>query len=64
MSYFGIDIPDALAASKTNAAAGNGSIGAQAVICVGLYGRYPNVVLLDYIDKGQWSKAQDSMNGV
>jgi hypothetical protein len=31
---------------------GDGSIGEQAGICVGLYGRYPNVVLLDYINEG------------
>jgi hypothetical protein len=64
VSFFGIDIPDESAASTTNAATGSGSIGAQVGICVGLYGRYPNVVLLDYIDQGQWSVAQNSMNGV
>lgn len=60
----GIDVPDELAASKTNAMSGNGSIGTQVGICVDLYGRYPNAVLLDYINEGQWSIAQDSMNGV
>lgn len=66
ISIFGIDIPDEAAASKTNAATGSGSIGAQVAICVGLYGVYPNVVLLDYFDKGSpgWSKAQNTMNGV
>lgn len=65
VSVLGIDIPDEFAASSTNAATGRGSIGAQVSICVGLYGRYPNVVLLDYIiDKGKWLVAQNSMNGV
>lgn len=66
LDIFGIDIPDEMAASKTNAATGSGSIGAQVAICVGLYSRYPNVVLLDYFDQGSpgWSVAQNTMNGV
>lgn len=66
IDILGIDIPDEMAASTTNAATGSGSIGAQVGICVGLYGRYPNVVLLDYFDQGSpgWSDAQNTMNGV
>ena len=64
VDIFGIDIPDELAASKTNAATGTGSIGAQVSICVGLYGRYPNVVLVDYFDQGDPLVAQNTMNGV
>lgn len=64
VDIFGIDVPDELAASKTNAPTGTGSIGAQVAICVGLYGRYPNVVLVDYFDQGYPLLAQNAMNGV
>ena len=64
VSIFGIDVPDELAAVKTNSPTGSGSIGAQVGICVGLYGRYPNVVLVDYFDQGYPLLAQNSMNGV
>ena len=63
-SVHGVDIPDELRADQTNSPSGTGSIGAQVDICVGLYDRYPNVVLLDYIDKGNFSAAQNAMNGV
>lgn len=42
-SLFGIDIPDELAASTTN---GEDSILDQVSICTGLYGRYPNFILV------------------
>ncbi|KAL8787556.1 MAG: hypothetical protein Q9213_002118 [Squamulea squamosa] len=62
---FGDDIlvPDREAATKTNAVAGEGSIQGQADLCKGLYGRNPNVMLLDFVDKGEGVKAQDVLNG-
>ena len=64
VDILGIDVPNELAAAKTNAVTGTGSIGAQVAICVGLYGRYPNVVLVDYLDQGYPLLAQNAMNGV
>lgn len=60
----GIDVPDKGAAATTNAAQGNGSIGAQAALCEGLYGRAPHAVLLDWVDIGEAMKAQDQLNGL
>ena len=57
-------IPDRDAANHTNAATGNGSIGAQNDICIGLYGRQPNGVLVDWFDKGDVFAAQKTMNGL
>lgn len=47
IDIFGIQIPNRLAADKTNSVA---SIGAQASICEGLYGRAPNAVLVSAAD--------------
>ena len=60
----GIDIPDDPADSTTNAATGVGSIGAQADICIGLYGRAPWGVLVDYFDHGDVFTAQNALNGL
>ena len=60
----GIDVPDDAADNTTNAATGVGSIGAQAGICVGLYGRAPWGVLVDYFDKGDVFTAQNTLNGL
>lgn len=60
----GIDIPNRDAASTTNAAEGDGSIGAQSDLCESLYGRAPNVVLLDWVGTGQAMTAQAELNGV
>lgn len=60
----GIDIPDRDAAATTNAADGDGSIGAQADLCESLYGRAPNVVLLDWVGTGDAMTAQAELNGV
>ncbi|KAI3322333.1 PLC-like phosphodiesterase [Xylariaceae sp. AK1471] len=57
----GIDLPDVVHAGDTNAVA---SITAQANTCKGLYGRNPNVVLLDYVSIGQVIDAQNQLNGV
>lgn len=60
----GIDIPDKDAASTTNAISGTGSIGAQADLCISLYDRAPNGILLDWVDYGDPIGAQDLLNGV
>lgn len=60
----GIDIPDNSADDTTNAATGVGSIGAQVAICLGLYGRAPVGVLVDYFDRGNVFAAQDTLNGL
>ncbi|MCJ1460664.1 hypothetical protein MMC28_011046 [Mycoblastus sanguinarius] len=60
----GIDIPDNAADNTTNAATGSGSIGAQADLCIGLYGRAPVGVLVDYFDHGDVFTAQNTLNGL
>ena len=60
----GIDVPDDADDKTTNAATGKGSIGAQADICIGLYGRAPWGVLVDYFDKGDVFTAQNTLNGL
>jgi hypothetical protein len=40
-------IPDRNALEQTNAVNGVGSLGAQAEQCAGIYGRYPNFLLVD-----------------
>jgi hypothetical protein len=59
----GILVPDRKNAARTNAATGTGSIGAQAALCKGKYGRKPNFVLVDFVDQGQVIIAQDALNG-
>jgi hypothetical protein len=63
IDLFGVLIPAREKADTTNAATGPGSIGAQAALCAGLYGRAPNVVLADFVDKGEVIKAQNILNG-
>jgi len=60
----GILIPDDPADPTTNAATGTGSIGAQGSLCVGLYGRAPKGVLVDYYDRGNVFAAQNAFNGL
>lgn len=62
VDIFGIKVPDRDAAARTNAATGEGSIGAQASECATLYHRAPNVVLADFVDKGDVIEAQDNLN--
>jgi hypothetical protein len=62
LSIFGILVPDMIDAAKTNAVTGSGSIGAQASLCKGIYGRNPNVVLIDYFGRGAAMAAQTSLN--
>ena len=52
VDILGILIPDDSADTTTNAATGTGSIGAQAALCEQTWGRNPNLVLVDYFDKG------------
>ncbi|KAK7739134.1 hypothetical protein SLS53_005770 [Cytospora paraplurivora] len=56
-----IQIPNEIEAATTNSVK---SIGAQAAICEGLYGRAPNVVLLDYVNLGDAMGAQALLNGL
>lgn len=61
---FGIDIPDNAADETTNAATGRGSVGAQAELCAGMYGRGPKGVLVDFWERGEVLRAQDTLNGL
>ncbi|KAJ5746682.1 hypothetical protein N7520_011864 [Penicillium odoratum] len=63
VDIFGVDIPDRDKASTTNAATGDGSLGAQATECEALYGHAPNVMLADFVDKGEVIEAQNELNG-
>ncbi len=53
LDIFGIDIPDDILDWRTNAATGEGSIGAQATLCYQTWGRLPNGILVDYFDNGE-----------
>lgn len=64
VEWLGIDIPDRMALDTTNAATGVGSIGAQADVCIGLYGRAPFGVLVDYLNHGDVFTAQNRLNGL
>ncbi|KAJ5157010.1 uncharacterized protein N7482_008110 [Penicillium canariense] len=63
VDILGVKVPDRDAAATTNAATGKGSIGAQAAVCEALYNRAPNVVLADFVDKGNVIEAQNELNG-
>ena len=60
----GILIPDSGRAAQTNAATGDGSIGAQSALCEGLYGSAPKGVLVDYMDQGDVFTAENNLNGI
>lgn len=64
VDVLGVKIPDREHAASTNAATGKGSIEAQATECEALYHRPPNVVLVDFVDKGHVLMAQNDLNGV
>lgn len=57
-----IEIPDNDADLVTNAATGDGSIGAQVGLCEGLYNRAPVAILVDYFDHGDVFTAQNNAN--
>ncbi|KAK2068285.1 hypothetical protein P8C59_002932 [Phyllachora maydis] len=60
-SFLGIDLPNQLAASTTNSVK---SISAQADLCATAWGRPPNVILLDWVSKGDAVTAQNGLNGL
>lgn len=60
----GIDIPDTQHLNQTNAATGNGSIGAQADLCEQTYGRGPDMVLVNFFEYGDVFTAQSNLNAV
>jgi hypothetical protein len=57
-------VPNRNAAAGTNAATGQGSIGDQVNLCVQAFGRYPNVVLVDFFGSGNEMQAEQAMNEV
>jgi hypothetical protein len=57
-------VPDRSAESTTNAATGIGSVGDQANRCAGIWGRYPNVMLVDFFGDGNPLLAAEKMNGL
>ena len=57
-------IPDVDSNFVTNAVTGDGSIGAQAELCKGIYGRWPNVLLVDMFSRGDVFQAQHRLNGL
>ncbi|KAG9231952.1 PLC-like phosphodiesterase [Amylocarpus encephaloides] len=63
VDIFGILIPDKDKTPRTNAATGDGSIGAQSDLCTAKWGRKPKIVLVDYFENGSVFKAQDVLNG-
>ncbi|KAL8908253.1 MAG: hypothetical protein Q9171_005533 [Xanthocarpia ochracea] len=59
----GIQVPNRRDAKMSNAWGGGWGIGTHAGRCVGLYGRAPAAVLVNYFDKGEVFEAQDRLNG-
>ncbi|KAL6719726.1 hypothetical protein ACLMJK_001647 [Lecanora helva] len=59
----GMDVPNRRDAGRTNKAEGEGSIGKQVELCVGVHGRKPKGVLVDYFDRGEVFRVQDLLNG-
>ena len=53
LDIFGILVPDTFADATTNAATGTGSIGAQADLCISVWGRSPNLILVDDFNIGK-----------
>ena len=57
-------IPDVDSNFATNAAGGNGSIGSQADLCKRVWGRWPNVILVDMFSRGEVFETQHRLNGL
>ena len=57
-------IPDVDSNFVTNAVTGDGSIGAQAELCQSIWGRSPNVLLVDMFSRGDVFQAQHRLNGL
>lgn len=64
VEFLGMYIPNRMDAANTNAATGDGSIGAQVKLCNSTYDRKPQVVLLDYLNRGEAIKAENTINGM
>jgi hypothetical protein len=64
VSVFGVLVPDNPTDAQTNAATGEGSIGAQAGLCERMYGIAPKAVLVDFFDRGDVFTAERGMNGL
>lgn len=64
IDILGILIPHRVMAPRTNRATGKGSIGAHADLCTSIYGRKPDVMLVDYVNVGEVMKAQSRLNGL
>ncbi|KAF2222264.1 PLC-like phosphodiesterase [Elsinoe ampelina] len=64
IDLFGIRVPDRLAAPKTNAASGEGSLGDQATLCKEIHGHFPQVGMVDWFDQGDVFTVQRLMNGL
>ena len=62
VDILGIKVPDRVHAARTNAARGNGSIGAHADLCRREHGRVPNVVLVDFVEMGEVMEAQEMLD--
>ncbi|KAJ5051454.1 uncharacterized protein L3040_001231 [Drepanopeziza brunnea f. sp. 'multigermtubi'] len=56
-------VPDTVEVHRTNAAKGDGSVGAQAALCSSKWGRRPNVILVDFFETGDVFRVQDALNG-
>ncbi|KAK6584029.1 hypothetical protein PZA11_003759 [Diplocarpon coronariae] len=61
---FSILFPATIELARTNAAKGDGSVGAHADLCSKSWGRRPNVILVDFFEKGDVFKVQDTLNGI
>jgi hypothetical protein len=61
LSFFGLLTPAPLQAAETNSV---GNIRQQTEICVANWGRNPNVVMLDFVSKGEAIEAQRILNGL
>ena len=57
LDIFGVLIPATIELPRTNAATGDGSVGAQADLCTSTWGRRPNVILVDFFETGKFAHA-------
>ncbi|KAL2201926.1 PLC-like phosphodiesterase [Sarocladium strictum] len=61
LDLFGLLLPDQDAAEETNSVS---NIKQQTDICIADHGRVPNVVMLDFVTKGEVIEAQKQLNGL
>jgi hypothetical protein len=57
-------VPDRSQASQTNAVSGAGSVDGQGNLCAQTWGRFPNVMLVDFFGDGDALTAGYIMNGI